>query len=94
MKQARGNNLGSMWGWAELTLAARGRFGIPRADQRQGGHVIVNGRLAHELLYAIDYGGAQFLRILVGRLLHTRFDALQSEFLAAALAFEQTSGNQ
>ena len=79
---------------SQLVLPGSGRFGSACPDQRQGRHVIVDGRLAHELLNAIDHGGAQFLGVLVGRLLHAGFDAFQSEFLAAALAFEQTPGNQ
>ena len=63
-------------------------------NQGQGGNVIVDGGLAHELLHAIDHGGAQFLGSFVGGLLQAGLYAFQSEFLAPALAFQQTFGNQ
>ena len=62
----------------------------PVPDQGQSGDIIVDGGLAHELLHAIDHGGAQFLGSFVVGLLQPRFYAFQSEFLAPALTFEQT----
>lgn len=63
-------------------------------DQGQGGNVIVDGTLAHELLHAIDHGGAQFSGSLFTGLLQTCLYPLESKFLAPALALQQTFGDQ
>jgi hypothetical protein len=50
-------------------FALWGKLGTTVPDQGQGGNVIVDGGLAHELLHAINHGGAQFLGCLFAGLL-------------------------
>ena len=54
----------------------------------------MNRRLAHELLHAVDRGRTQVFRAFVGGFLQSALDPIKSEFLALALAFQQSPGNQ
>ena len=77
-----------------LVLHSGERLGATVPDESQRGNVIVDGGLAHELLHAIDHGGAQFFGRLFAGLLQACFYPIEPKFLAPALAFEQPFGNQ
>src|SRR5207302_2897953 len=72
----------------ELTMGDRRRFSMDSANQGEGRHVIMNGRLAHELLHAINGGRAYFLRSSDGRLLQTALYTFKSELLTSAPALQ------
>jgi hypothetical protein len=57
-------------------------------NQGQGGYVIMDGWLAHELLHPVDSGNAQRLRSPSGRLLQSAFYPVESKLLAPAPAFQ------